>query len=247
MAQRILHRGRTGLALAFLALAIEEPKRAVREKDTARSHSGTLRSWGELFSIGLYRNAVIGYTAQTFALGGFAAWAPTYLYKHLNMDLKTADFWFGLVLVITGLLATFVGGQVGDRWPGDNRARANLRVCAVTTLVSVPFAGVCFLAGSPLGFFAGLAVAEFAIFMATSPINVVILQAVPVELRASAMALSIFAIHLLGDLISPPLIGWISDAWSLQGSMFVLPVALAIAALAWWKGSSTPSEILQAT
>jgi len=226
-------------------LALEEPTRVVRTKDTARASSGTWDTWRALLSIGLYRNAVIGYTAQTFALGGFAAWAPTYLYRHLHMELKTADFWFGLVLVVTGLVATFVGGQLGDRWPGENRARANLRVCAVTTLISVPFAAACFMAGSPLGFFAGLAVAEFAIFMATSPINVVILQGVPVELRASAMALSIFAIHLLGDLISPPLIGAISDRWSLQGAMVVLPIALAVAAWAWWSGSSERSEIVQ--
>jgi MFS family permease len=237
--------GGPGLALALFALAIEEPKRVVRRKDTARRDSGTWRSWRQLFSIGLYRNAVIGYTAQTFALGGFAAWAPTYLYRHLHMDLKTADFWFGLVLVVTGLVATFVGGHLGDRWPGENRARANLRVCAVTTLISVPFAAACFLAGSPLGFFAGLAVAEFAIFMATSPINVVILQGVPMELRASAMALSIFAIHLLGDLISPPLIGAISDTWSLEAAVFVLPVALAIAAWAWWRGSDAESSIAE--
>jgi MFS family permease len=239
--------GGPGLALALLALVIEEPKRAVREKDSALAKNGTLETWGQLFSIPLYRNAVIGYTAQTFALGGFAAWAPSYLYRQLHMDLEVANFWFGLVLVVTGLLATFVGGQVGDRWPGEDRARANLRVCAVTTLVSVPFAVACFLAGSPVAFFASIAIAEFAIFMATSPINVVILQGVPVGLRASAMALSIFAIHLLGDLISPPLIGRISDAWTLQGAMFVLPVALAVAAGAWWWGSSSRSEMLQTT
>jgi MFS family permease len=239
--------GGPGLALALLALAIEEPKRVVRKDDTALATNGTWRTWGELLNIGLYRNAVIGYTAQTFALGGFAAWAPSYLYRQLHMDLEVANFWFGLVLVVTGLLATFVGGQVGDRWPGENRARANLRVCAVTTMISVPFAIGCFLAKTPTAFFASIAVAEFAIFMATSPINVVILQGVPVSLRASAMALSIFAIHLLGDLISPPLIGRISDSWSLQGAMFVLPVALAIAAGAWWTGSSGRSEMLQAT
>jgi len=236
--------GGPGIALALLVLALEEPTRIVRSKDTARAGDSTWVTWRNLFSIPLYRNAVIGYTAQTFALGGFAAWAPTYLYRHLHMELKTADFWFGLVLVVTGLIATFVGGQLGDRWPGENRARANLRVCAVTTLISVPFAAGCFLAGSPLGFFAGLAVAEFAIFMATSPINVVILQGVPVELRASAMALSIFAIHLLGDLISPPLIGAISDGWSLQGAMIVLPIALAVAAWAWWSGSAEGAEIV---
>jgi len=227
--------GGPGLLLALLGLLIDEPKRAVRAAANPGAPSRPV--WRELLRLDVYRSAIIGYAAQTFALGGFAAWAPQYLYRELHMDLKAADYWFGLILVVTGLLATFVGAQLGDRYPGADRARANLRVCAISMLVSVPFAVGCFFAGSPFGFFAGLAVAEFAIFLSTSPINVVILQGVPQELRASAMALSIFAIHLFGDLISPPLIGKISDATSLRPAMLILPVALAIGGIAWWRGS----------
>src|SRR5688572_30027179 len=125
--------GGPGLLLALLALAIEEPKRTTRTKQAASSFGATA---SQLFRIPLYRGTVIGYTAQTFALGGFAAWAPKYLYRVIGLDLKTADYWFGLVLVVTGLLATFVGGQLGDRWPGQDRARANLRVCAISTALS---------------------------------------------------------------------------------------------------------------
>jgi len=231
--------GGPGLVLALLALAIEEPKRAMRAKD-ARGPASVGATAAQLFRIPLYRGTVIGYTAQTFALGGFAAWAPKYLYRVIGLDLKTADYWFGLILVVTGLLATFVGGQLGDRWPGEDRARANLRVCAISTAISVPFAVLCLLSSSAFGFFAAIAVAEFAIFLSTSPINAVILGSVPSELRASAMAASIFAIHLLGDMISPPLIGVISDASSLRNGMVVLPVALGAATLVWWRQSGQP-------
>ena len=224
--------GGPGILLAVAALFIEEPKRATRSATAKRRGA-----WGELMRIQVYRDAVIGYAAQTFALGGFAAWAPQYLYRELHMDLKTADYWFGLILVVSGLLATFAGAQLGDRYPGEDRARANLRVCAISMLVSVPFSIACLMAGSPLGFFVGIAAAEFAIFVSTAPINVVILQGVPEELRASAMALSIFAIHLFGDLISPPLIGKLSDTFSLGKAMFVLPVALVLGTIAWWRGS----------
>jgi len=226
--------GGPGLVLALLAAFIDEPKRATRAPEQGESASTV---WRKLFGIDVYRDAVIGYAAQTFALGGFAAWAPKYLYHELKMDLKTADYWFGLILVVTGLVATFVGAQLGDRFPGRDRARANLRFCAISLLGSVPFSIACLLAGSPVGFFVSIAAAEFAIFLTTSPINVVILQGVPQELRASAMALSIFCIHLFGDLVSPPLIGWISDSYSLRPAMFVLPVALALGTIAWWRGS----------
>jgi fucose permease len=222
-----------------LALAIEEPKRTMRPRQKV---GGFVETAGSLFRIPLYRDTVIGYTAQTFALGGFAAWAPKYLYRTLGLDLQTADYWFGLILVVAGLSATFVGGQLGDRWPGKDRARANLRVCAISTAVSVPCAALCLMTSSPVGFFAAIAAAEFAIFLSTSPINVVILGSVPSELRASAMAASIFAIHLLGDMISPPLIGTISDASSLRGAMAVIPVALATATLVWWRQSAQSKD-----
>src|SRR5262249_47463359 len=102
---------------------------------------------------------------------------------------------------------------------------------------SVPFSIACLLAGSPVGFFVAIAAAEFAIFLSTSPINVVILQGVPEELRASAMALSIFAIHLFGDMITPPLIGFISDSSSLRTALLVNPVALLVGTVVWWRGS----------
>ncbi len=244
--------GGPGLLLALLALFIDEPKRATRAEGSKGAPTSADRTpkavesrgvWLRLIGIDVYRDAVIGYAAMTFALGGFAAWAPKYLYRELHMELKTANYWFGLILVVTGLLATFVGAQLGDRFPGQDRARANLRLCAISLLVSVPFSVLCLLADSPLGFFASIAAAEFAIFLSTSPINVVILQSVPKELRASAMALSIFAIHLFGDLVSPPLIGQISDSSSLKNAMFVLPIALALGTIAWWRGSAKRSVI----
>jgi hypothetical protein len=55
-------------------------------------------------------------------------------------------------------------------------------------------------------------------------------------MRASAMAASIFAIHLLGDLESPNLVGIISDrlGGDLQKAvLWTLPVALAVSAVFW--------------
>ena len=47
------------------------------------------------------------------------------------------------------------------------------------------------------------------------------------------MALSIFGIHMLGDLWSPPLVGVLSDRMPMQLAMLVLPVALAVSATLW--------------
>ncbi|HYM28520.1 MAG TPA: hypothetical protein VET66_10245, partial [Steroidobacteraceae bacterium] len=51
--------------------------------------------------------------------------------------------------------------------------------------------------------------------------------------RASAIALSMFAIHLLGDVPSPVLIGHLSDASSLGNAVLIVPVAIAIGGVVW--------------
>ena len=60
-----------------------------------------------------------------------------------------------------------------------------------------------------------------------------ILESVPANLRSSAMAASIFMIHLFGDMWSPKLVGYWSDAAGLQKAVLVLPGALLAAAALW--------------
>lgn len=54
----------------------------------------------------------------------------------------------------------------------------------------------------------------------------------PLE-RASAVALSVFAIHLLGDVPSPYIIGKLSDLSSLGAAVMIVPGAVGICALLW--------------
>ena len=73
-----------------------------------------------------------------------------------------------------------------------------------------------------------------ALFLSTSPINAVILRAVPPEVRASAMAVSIFSIHLLGDLWSKPFVGILIDHLPVEVAMLTLPAAVLASAMLWW-------------
>ena len=51
----------------------------------------------------------------------------------------------------------------------------------------------------------------FLAFLPTGPINTLLIESVPVNLRARAMATSIFVIHLLGDFWSPVIVGRLAD------------------------------------
>jgi len=58
--------------------------------------------------------------------------------------------------------------------------------------------------------------------------------------RATAVALSIFTIHVLGDVPSPSLVGAISDARSLGEAVLIIPVAVLVGGIIWsyaaWRG-----------
>ena len=237
--------GGPGVALALIALLIAEPARKLVEAAGEKVRG----VYGELFRNRQYRYAVLGYVAQTFALGGFTAWAAPFLARKLCFPLATGNQIFGYITVVTGLVGTAAGGFVADRIPGEDRTRVNLRICAWSSALAAPFAFAAVTFSSSTAFLIALGLAELAIFASMSSTNAAVLLSVPERLRANAMAMSIFAIHLLGDLISPPLIGAVSDAAhdshdfcsggrGLQNGLYLLPVALGLSAVAWFIGST---------
>ena len=66
--------------------------------------------------------------------------------------------------------------------------------------------------------------------------------------RATAIALGVFAIHLLGDALSPFLIGELSDAFSLEAAVKIVPIAVAIGGCVWaWAARAQAQSNAQAT
>jgi hypothetical protein len=59
------------------------------------------------------------------------------------------------------------------------------------------------------------------------------------------MALSIFAIHLLGDVPSPPLIGHLAVTGSLGRAVLVVPVALAVGGAIWLLSARAAGRVTQ--
>ncbi|HEY2514432.1 MAG TPA: hypothetical protein VGI39_26390, partial [Polyangiaceae bacterium] len=163
---------------------------------------------------------------------------------------------FGIILVLGGGIGTLLGGWLADHFsaraarkarelhpyreneeaPPDPQltARIELRVCALGSLVAAPLAAGCFLAPSASVFFTLAFFCEVFLFLSTAPVNTVALRTVPTELRASAMALAIFAIHFLGDLWSPPLLGLLQDHFPIAPAMMLIPAAVAVSAALWW-------------
>jgi MFS family permease len=241
--------GAPGILLALTVLFIHEPARAAsaggEEAKADEPRRTNIESYKTLARTPLYVTTIAGYIAQTFALGGFTTWAAPFLYRKLCLELDDAANAFGVVTVITGIVGTALGGWLGDRFQGENRLRTALKICGWSSALAAPLALAALLFPSAPGAIAMIGLCEIAVFVSVAPVNVAVLHSVPPWMRANAMAVSILAIHLLGDMISPSLIGFISDGFGdvkafcqgargLQIGMYTLPAALLVSALFWW-------------
>ena len=224
--------GAPGLALSLLLLPFEEPRRGAVDGPG----SGEVPPMNNLFrllAIREYLLVVTGYIAYTFALGAFALWGPTFLHRVHGMPEESAATFFGTVLVIAGILGTFSGGFAASAWRRHN-GRAYGWVLGLSVFAAVPITLAALLARNTLVSEVFLALSMFLLFLSTGPVNTLIIETVPVNQRAGAMALSIFLIHLFGDVWSPEIVGRLSDYWdSLQKATLILPAALLVCAVLW--------------
>jgi len=224
--------GAPGLLLALVLLPFNEPARGGGDS-TAHNSKPALADVFKLFRNPDFMLVTIGYTAYTFGMGAFGTWGPSFFVRAHHMTLESADSFFGVMLVVTGLLGTFVGGWLAGVWHRKNPAGYALTL-GLSVLLAVPLAVLAFTLPAPHAAQACLAGAMFLLWFSTGPVNTVILDAVPVNLHASAMAVSIFMIHLFGDMWSSEIVGHLSDHWhSLQRAVMILPGALFVAALLW--------------
>jgi hypothetical protein len=79
--------------------------------------------------------------------------------------------------------------------------------------------------------FPGIFLAEFLLLLNTGPLNAAVVNSVGAHIRATAVAVNIFTIHLLGDALSPTLIGYISDRSSLGYGFATAVVAIVLSSM----------------
>ncbi|HEV2699378.1 MAG TPA: MFS transporter, partial [Terriglobales bacterium] len=212
----------------------EPPRQSIPRGDSAlRYWFRSLISYVKYLWIHLFRNpafltATLGMAAMTFSLGGIQVWMPQFLYSERHYSLETANLDFGIIVVIDGILASLAGGWLGDFLLRRTKSAYYL-VSAVSMALGVPFMIIAlFVPGRAM--LPAIGTAAFFLLFNTSPLNAAILNSAGAQIRATAIAINIFIIHLLGDVPSPTMMGWVADRHSLQ-SAFTLPVvAMAISA-----------------
>lgn len=236
-----------GFVLAVLVLFLKEPPRGQFDSIQETTWHGverrgsSLSYWLEsavdylkylkvtLFQNPAFLTATLGMAFMTYSLGGIQVWMPQFLYSERHYSLESANFMFGIIIVVDGIVASLLGGWLGDYLLPRMKSSYYL-ISAAGMALGIPAMIVALFTRGRI-MVPAIAVAAFFLLLNTSPLNAAVINSVGAHIRATAIAVNIFIIHILGDVPSPTMMGWVADRRSLQLA-FILPViAMAISSV----------------
>ena len=208
--------GVPGLVATLLVLFLPEPVRGASEgvdPERLKEHekAGVRREdYVDLMVNSSYTYSVFGMSAYTFAIGGMLVWIPPYLFNTRGFDQQSASTTLAGVTFVAAVAGMLTGGWLADRL-AKTRPEALFLVPGFSMLASIPFVLLALLSTKAAVIYPSILAAETLMFVNTGPCMAIIANVVQPNLRAAALAISYAAVHFLGDIWSPWLIGKAAD------------------------------------
>lgn len=241
-----------GLILAILVFMIKEPTRGSAE--SVRVSGGAVeRPLRKILSIRTFWWLLVAGLAFNFASYACNTFMVPMLQRYFLLPLEQAAVSTGIIVGVTGLLGLTLGGWLADhlhqRW-----ASGRLLLAAVSMLVAAVATGCALYAGR---IEVGVFVAIFCVgwlfsYNYFTCVYTAIQDVVEPRLRATAMALFMAGLYLLGGGMGPMGVGLLSDhfahaamqaqgatemnevfkAVGLHDAMYLIPIAFILTMLA---------------
>jgi MFS family permease len=238
--------GVPGLLLALLAMFIHEKPLA------QRAHTEGGRTREELNSTSLVLEARelarspavrwinIAGILITFFIGAVVFFAPVFILRfhyhgeHLHRvdehawkaAVKHIGIVFGALSAATALPGAFVGSFFADRWERSSPGTGRLRVVAIGSICAAPAAVIGFFTHDLNVLYVAIGTGVFFASWYVGPILAALHDVVEPGRRGAITGIYLLLVHLLGDAISPFIVGKISVR---TGSLRVgLAVAVAM-------------------
>ncbi len=164
----------------------------------------------------------VGGALTAAAMNSLVAWSASYLQRVLNLTLVQAGTQIGLVGLVAGVLGSWIGGRFGDRLM-QHTASGRVIASAVGFLLGAPLCVVLLLMDDVRVFSALFFVVVFFFTWYNGPIAAVLFDVVPRGIAATVMGAYVFFIHIAGDAIALPVVGFLSDRYGLRVALMTLP------------------------
>jgi len=247
--------GLPGIALAALvALTVRELPRGSSEQRAPAAESAPFR---EVLRFLLGRRAFLliatGSAVQSLSGYGVIIWGPTFYARVHAMSWTDIGLSLGWIVGLAGCAGALAGGRLADRM-GARDVRWYMRLPALQSVIALPFLVGFALLSSPsqslLCFIPFYALGA----MYVGPLFSMVQGLVGLRMRATAAAILLFIVNVVGLGLGPLLVGALNDhvfgaahgPGAIRYSMLVVGLLGGLASILFWQASRHLPEELAA-
>jgi predicted MFS family arabinose efflux permease len=225
--------GIPGIVLAVLVrLTIREPERGHAEGRAGEQHDVTVGDAFRLLGrVRSFRHLALAAALHSFGGYAFAVWGPPFFIRVHAMEMSAVGTWLGAVLGIGGAVGAFSGGRLADRL-GIHDVRWQLWLPAIATLLQIPFVLLVLTSAAPLPAMLYLVPSAVLSAMWFGPVFALTQALVPIRMRATAAAVLVFVINLIGLGLGPQAVGILNDLFAATRGSDAIRYSLFIIAFA---------------
>lgn len=235
--------GTPGLLVAMATLMMTEPARHERAATEALPISAVFRSLQ--FHKALYSVQFVGFAMVILVGYSVMTWAPTYLVRGFGMDRASAGLWFGLTVMVSGLLGTLSASSIADRLMREGRDDAKFIVVAIACALGVGSAVAAAFVTSPVGFILLMGMLTVSASAGVGLGPSVIGDFVPNELRGQILAIYLLVATVLGAGLGPVVVAFLSQEMAVDLKVaisWVSAIALGLGCLLFVSGRKALRE-----
>lgn len=244
--------GLPGLLVALLVrLTVREPVRGGSEYQPVSTRQYSLKEvWQFLSTLPSGRRISLAAACIAFAGYGLAAWIPAFFVRIHHMTPGQLGLWMSWITALGGIIGSLSGGILADRW-GRTHPRARAYISMSGALLSIPFNVASVLLEDHRLALLSFLPATIGATLWFGPATSIVQDLAPPAMRATAAAIFIFILTIIGLGAGPQVIGILNDVIGTPEAiryslLFVAIVMNLLAAWFFWLTGKTLVDDLRA-
>jgi len=204
--------GLPGVAMAVVVrFTVREPPRGMSERTAATSRSYSLgETWRFLTRLPSGRRISLGAALKAFVGYGLGAWIPAFFIRLHGMTPGERGLWLSWITGLGGAIGAFSGGWLADRWVRD-QPKARAYISLVGALCSTPFIVAALVLDNTTLALLSFFPANIFGTMWIGPAGSIVQDLAPPAMRATASAVFIFILTMIGLGAGPQTVGILND------------------------------------
>jgi len=243
--------GIPGVLLAIiLRMTVQEPPRGLHDKPGSDTRYSLAETFKILFRLKSFPYIAFGCAMSAFVSYGTSNFMPSFMIRYHGISPSEIGLTLGLVTGIGGMIGTFLGGALTDRF-GEKDARWYLWLPGLTAVTAIPLALVTYHTSSKELMLGTYFIVVILSTLYLAPSIAVTHRLVPPSMRALSSAVLFLVLNLIGMGLGPVLVGAISDFEAARTGTDGLRTALTVGTciaivkgyLFWAGGRKLPEDL----